>query len=179
MSKIQTIMMIAGLGIMGCIHNIKADATLKSELSEYQSVIDSINEQRTIYPHLNSEYFLYDITSDSIPELWIKLGTCKADTKLIAFTHDNGTVSKIYDGEGGHSDYFIFDGCLISVICNTGAGIVVTYEYEGKRVTDSTVEFSTWNDDGKALSDSHDSVADAKLEYWEDNYGNYIELKPL
>lgn len=171
--------MSIGLSIMGCSHSIKADSISNQLLDEYQSVVDSIREHEKQDSNLCAEYFLYDITGDSIPELWIKVETCEADTKLIAFTPDNGKVSKIYDGNGGHSDYFIFDGCLVSVMCNTGAGIVVTYEYEGKRVTDSAVEFSTWIDDGKALSDSHDSVADAKLEYWEDNYGNYIELKPL
>lgn len=142
-------------------------------------MIDSINEQRTKYPHLNSEYFLYDITSDSIPELWIKSGTCEAATKLLAFTSDNRNISKIYDGDGGHSDFFIFDNHLVSEMCNTGTGIVITYGFDGKQVIDSRVEFSTWNDEGKALSEPYDSITDAKLNHWEGNYGNYVEFKPL
>lgn len=179
MPKIQPILIIVGLGIMGCTHNTKAEAMSNTELNGYESVVDSIIEHKTKVPHLDSEYFLYDITGDGIPELWIKLGTCEADTKLLAFTLDNENVSKIYDGDGGHSDYFIFENHLVSVMCNTGAGVVVTYGYDGKSVIDTGVEFSTWNDEGKALSEPHDSLADAKLNYWEDNYGNYIELKPL
>lgn len=179
MQKIHLLILFVGFGLIGCTHNTRTEGTSNSELSEYQSVVDSINELKTKDPHLDSGYFLYDITGDSIPEVWIKVGTCEADTKLVAFTHDNGVISKIYDGDGGHSDFFVFDNHLVSVMCNTGAGIVITYEYDGKHVIDSGVGFSTWNDDGKALSEIHDSVADAKLSYWEDNYGNYIELKPL
>lgn len=168
-----------GLCIISCSHYTKADSLYDQIPTEYKSVIDSVREQVKKDSLLNAEYLLYDITGDNIPELWVKLGTCEADTKLLAFTYDDGNVSKIYDRDGGHSDFFIFDNHLVCVMCNTGAGIVVTYEYDGKRVVDSSVRFSTWNDDGKALSDSHDSIADSKLSYWEDNYGNYIELKPL
>lgn len=179
MRKSNTTLFAIGLCIMGCAHHTKADSVSDQIPSEYKSVIDSVREQVKKDSILSAEYFLYDITGDSIPEFWIKVGTCEADTKLLAFTFENGKVSKIYDGDGGHSDYFIFDNHLVCVMCNTGDGIVITYEYDGKRVVDSGVEFSTWNEDGKALSEPHDSIADSKLSYWEYNYGNYIELKPL
>lgn len=179
MKKAHITLLALGLGIMGCAHNTKADSASSPIPEEYQSVIDSVREQCNGESRLYSEYFLYDITGDSIPELWIKLGSCEADTKLLAFTANNGTSTKIYDDEGGHSDYFVLNNQLVCVMCNTGAGVVITYEYDGKRVTDSMVEFSTWNENGDALSKPHDSIADEKLKYWEDNYGNYIELKPL
>lgn len=95
------------------------------------------------------------------------------------FTSDDGYVSKIYDGEGGHSDYFVFEGDLVSVMCNAGAGRVMTYEYDGKQVIASGVEFTTSNDEGQALTETNDSIADAKLSYWEANIDNFIEFKPL
>lgn len=176
MKKSHITLFALGFGIMGCSHNAKADSTSSQFSTEYQSVIDSVHEQCNGESHLYSEYFLYDITGDSIPELWIKLGSCEADTKLLAFTINNGTAMKIFDGEGGHSDYFVFNNQLVCVMCNTGAGVVITYEYDGKQVTYSMAEFSTWNEKGDALSEPYDPVADEKLKYWEDNYGNYIEL---
>lgn len=173
------IIITIGLGLLVCSHHTKADSLYGQIPTEYQPVIDSLREQKKKDSHLSSEYFLFDITGDSIPELWIKLGTCEADTKLLAFTYDNENTRKIYDGDAGHSDFFIFNNQLVCVMCNTGAGSVVTYDYDGKQVVDSGIEFSTWNEDGKALSDPHDSITDSKLSYWEDNYGNYIELKPL
>lgn len=170
-----------GIGIMGCIHiatdNTTDESASNFELLKYQSVLDSINEQEAKNPHLTSGYFLYDITGDSIPELWIEAGTCEADTELLVFTYNEGKVSQIYEGDGGHSDYFIFEGHLVSVMCQSGTGMVVTYEYDGEKVIDSGVEFSTRNEDGKALSDPKNSDADAKLNYWEDNSAKYIVFK--
>lgn len=97
----------------------------------------------------------------------------------MVFTSSNGNTQKISEGDEGHSDYFIFNNHLVSVMCNTGAGTVVTYEYDGKKMIDTGVEFWTWNDEGKAWSNPHDSVADTKLGYQEDTYGNQSEMKPL
>lgn len=179
MQKSFVTLLAIGLGIMGCSHHTKADCISNHYPKEYQSVVDSMREQGRKNPHLSSEYFLYDITGDGIPELWIKVGTCEADTKLLAFTFENGNVSKIYDGDGGHSDYFIYKGQLIGVMCNTGVGVVITYNYDGKRVHDSEVGFSVWNDECRALSEPRDSIADEKLKYWEDNSDKYIELRHL
>lgn len=180
MRKSYITLIMTGLCIMGCSHyNTRAESPSGRFPKEFQSVVDSVRELVEKDSSLNAEYFLYDITGDGIPELWVKSGSCEADTKLSVFTNCKGNTKKIYDGGGGHSDYFIFNHQLVCVMCNTGTGIVITYEYDGKQVVDSGVEFSTWNGDGKALSEPHDSVADSKLRYWEDNYDNYIELKPL
>lgn len=146
-------------------------------LSSFKNVVDTLILSRL--KHVHSEYFLYDITGDGTPDLWIKSGSCEADCRLMAYTLESGNPRKIYEGDGGHSDYFIYNGQLVSVMCNTGAGVVITYGYDGKQVTDSMVEFSTWNENGETLSEPHDSIADEKLKLWEDSYGNYIELKPL
>lgn len=173
--NLNTLLIALSVYLMGCsLHKAEANSPVG-----YVSVVDSIKNNHFGEELLYCDYFLYDITEDSVPELWIKVGTCEADTKLLTYTVDNGCVSKIYEGDGGHSDYFIYDNKLICVMCNTGVGVVITYDYDGKQVIDSVVEFSTWNDEGKALSENHGSIADAKLSYWEDNYGNYIQLKPL
>lgn len=125
----------------------------------------------------NASYFLYDLTCDGTPELWVSSGTCEADTRLTAYSTDNGSLRKIYDGDGGSSDFFVTDGKLICVMCNTGAGFVITYRYEDGTVTDNAVEFSTWNEDGKAQS--KDSLTNKILEYWERNNDRYIKLTPI
>lgn len=149
----------------------------KKSLLEFRCVTDTLNSDRA--PIVHASYFLHDITGDGKEELWINIGSCEADKMLKVFTIDNGKARKIYEGDGGHSDYFIYKGDLVCVMCNTGAGVVITYKFDGKQVTDSMVKFSTWNENGSALSEPHDSIADEKLKYWEDFYGNYIELKPL
>lgn len=140
----------------------------------YLSVIDeySVESKGTIH----SEYFLYDITGDSIPELWVSSGSCEADTQLTIYTNENGKTRQIYIGDGGHSDYFVFNGELVCVMCNTGSGVVITYQYNKGRIVDKAIEFSMWNDE-KALSD--DGRTNKILEYWENNCDKYINLKTI
>lgn len=193
MKTFRLFLLILCVGIVGCnrktntdinanadtVSNTDKAATADAIPIEYQSVIDSILNSQDKVSSLDSEYFLYDITGDEVPELWVSIGTCEADTKLLAFTITDGKSRKIYDGEGGHSDYFIYHGELVCVMCNTGSGAVITFEYDGNHVGETAVGFSTWNDEGKPLSQPYDSITDAKLNYWEDNYEKYIELKPL
>ena len=142
----------------------------------YQSVIDEYSTPE--YEGMNhTEYFLYDITGDDTPELWISTGSCEADTRLRVYTKDEKKIRLIYDGDGGHSDYFVFNGELVCVMCNTGSGVVITYKYDDRAITDHAVEFSTWNDDGTALSG--DSLTNKQLEYWENNYDKYIIMKSI
>ncbi len=140
----------------------------------YLSVIDEYSVESKGTRHAG--YFLYDITGDSIPELWVISGSCEADTQLTIYTNENGKTRQIYNGVGGHSDYFVFNGELVCVMCNTGSGAVITYQYDKERIVDKTIEFSMWNDE-KALSD--DGRTNKILEYWENNCDKYINLKSI
>ena len=51
----------------------------------YHSVIDEYSAESK--GNRYSEYFLYDITGDSIPELWVSSGSCEADTQLTIYTN--------------------------------------------------------------------------------------------
>lgn len=140
----------------------------------YLSVIDEYSVESKGTSH--SEYFLYDISGDSIPELWVSSGSCDADTQLTIYTNENGKTRQIYNGDGGHSDYFVFNGELVCVMCNTGSGAVITYQYDKGRIVDKAIEFSMWNDE-KAMSD--DGRTNKILEYWENNCDKYINLKSI
>lgn len=191
MSKTILSFIILVIGIESCVsHNSNTSGSGISEtetLAEYVefvpsdsipnlylSVIDeySVESKGTIH----SEYFLYDITGDSIPELWVSSGSCEANTQLTIYTNENGKTRQIYNGDGGHSDYFVFNGELVCVMCNTGSGAVITYQYDKERIVDKTIEFSMWNDE-KALSD--DGRTNKILEYWENNCDKYINLKSI
>ena len=147
----------------------------KKILSEFSSVTDTLNSARA--PHVHAFYFLHDITCDGKEELWINIGSCEADKELMAFTIDNGKPRKIYEGAGDHSDYFVYNDELVCVMCNCGEGFVITYKFNGKRVKDSMVAFSVWNDSSEPLSKNAD--ADKKLDYWMSNPDSYIQLKSL
>lgn len=190
MKKLILPLILLGIGIVNCnslnyssscIHKKgKATESVDSVYSDsipnvYMSVINEYSPERKGVGH--SEYFLYDITGDNFPELWISHGNCEADTKLTVYTNENGKIRQILSGEGGHSDYFVFNGKLVSVMCNTGAGTVIIYKYNKGKISEQAIEFSTWNDDGKALSD--DIQTNKILDYWENNYDKYISLIPI
>jgi len=61
----------------------------------------------------SSEYFLFDITNDGIPELWIRHGTCEADYMLTAFTFANNRCEQIYDEGAGHSFFSLGSNYVI------------------------------------------------------------------
>lgn len=64
---------------------------------------------------LFGSYFLFDITQDGLPELWVKSGTCEADYILSVFTYNHG-LKRIYQEGAGHgvycqgSNYILFWG---------------------------------------------------------------------
>ena len=50
-------------------------------------------------------YFLYDITQDEIPELWIIIGTCEAEKRLYVFTYKKG-IECIFQDSAFHTGYY-------------------------------------------------------------------------
>lgn len=196
MNRICLIIMILAFGFAGCVagdsdNNRINDATECDVAADdgvgeavdsipmiYREVVDTILSSGSKEIGFSADYFLFDVTGDSVPELWTLTGTCEADMTLRAYTSDGGgNVRKIYEGDGGHSDLFVHDGELVCVMCNTGTGFVMTYRYRDGRVVEDAVEFSTWNDEGKALS--NDSVANRKLDRWETGQDGLIAKQPM
>ena len=56
--------------------------------SAYLPLIDQANANRA--GELNTEYFVYDIDGDGVPELLIPRGTCEADSMLRIYGMENG-----------------------------------------------------------------------------------------
>ena len=72
---------------------------LKRMVEAYSHKIDEFINDNNLYG-----YFLYDITQDGLPELWVKTGTCEADFKLDVFSYNHG-IKKIHQEEAGHCSY--------------------------------------------------------------------------
>ena len=143
-------------------------------LSPFKCVVDTLNSAGDNLVH--SEYFLYDITKDGTPELWVKSGTCEADMNLWVYSARNGGVKKILTATGGHMDFFLRGDTLGSVTCNCGGGYVSLYICKKGRIKVRSAEFSMWNEEckAKAINKSQQSIIDL----WE-NSDSTINLKPL
>lgn len=124
-----------------------------------------------------SEYFLYDMTGDGKDELWIKTMSCEANAKINVFTLDKGTPRQIYEGNGFHTDFFIFEGRLVCVSCWMGSGQIVNYRYVNGVIKEHAVKYSSLNEDGIPISNS--AKANRQLDYWNNNHDQFIILKEL
>ncbi len=134
-----------------------------NSLEPFRCVVDTLNA--SCDPLIHSEYFLYDITGDGEPEFWVKCGTCEADIDLWVYASENGKVRKILSDYGGHTDFFINEGLVGSITCNTGSGYVSSYEYKNGKIKVKSAEFSTWNEEGefRAIKKSEQSFIDNVL----------------
>lgn len=90
---------------------------------------------RTIF---NSEYFLYDITGDGVPELWVKHGTCEADYMLNVFTYAHG-IKQIYEESASHSYYCAGKDYILQVWGHQGSAVWAKLTYNGHHIVSHDV----------------------------------------
>ncbi len=120
---------------------------LPDSLKAFRCVVDTLNASANPLVHAN--YFLYDITGDGEPELWVRCGSCEADIALWVYTSENGNVRQILSDYGGHTDFFVFEGGVGSITCSSGCGYVSAYTYKNGKIKVKTAEFSTLNEEGE------------------------------
>lgn len=143
-------------------------------LMPFKTVIDTLNSAGDYLVH--SEYFLYDITGDTQPELWVISGSCEADKDLWVYTAMDGTVRKILSNYGGHTEFFLKGNIIGSLTCNTGSGYVSGYTYRNGKILVESIEYDGWHEKDivKVKSKRDREIADV----WE-NSDSTINLKSL
>lgn len=82
-------------------------------------------------------YFLCDIDGNSIPELFIKFGTCEADYSIEIYTYESGATKLLKTTGAGHTEYYSIPG----------GGYIAWWAHQGSssigKVTYSGGEFKT------------------------------------
>ena len=96
-------------------------------------------------------YFLFDITGDGIPEIWIVSGTCEADYKLSVFTYDNGMVviDAGEEGNAGHSSFYRGKDYIIRLSAHMGYANWKKITYRNGRLKRDDVFEEDLNQSGK------------------------------
>lgn len=79
-------------------------------------------------------YFLYDITRDGVPELWVKAGTCEADFMLYVYTLKDGVASKIYEDGSSHSSYYRGGDYVLQWWAHMGSAAMNRFTYDGSKI---------------------------------------------
>ena len=96
-------------------------------------------------------YFLFDITGDGIPEIWIVSDTCEADYKLSVFTYDNGIVviDAGEEGNAGHSSFYRGKDYIIRLSAHMGYANWKRITYRNGRLKRDDVFEEDLNQSGK------------------------------
>lgn len=85
------------------------------------------------------DYFLYDITENDIPELWIKTGTCEADYTLMVYTYESGKCKNICERPAGHSVFYEGSDYILQQYAHQGFATWVKLTYNGSKITEKTI----------------------------------------
>lgn len=113
----------------------------------YKTVIDDIyysqdfekdEEGELIYGWIN--YFLFDITCDGIPELWVTYGESEAGHLLRVCTYDKENRYKIlHEGYADHSGFYEGNGYIIKMWATMGEASWTKYTFNGKKIVETTI----------------------------------------
>lgn len=76
-----------------------------------------------------SNYYLFDIDNDGVPELIIDRGTCEADRTMTIYTWD-GSVCEIYKTGIDHSSYYGGHNYLLRMSAHMGGETITRYTKE-------------------------------------------------
>ena len=79
-------------------------------------------------------YFLYDITRDGEPELWVKAGTCEADFMLYVYTLKDGVATKIFEEGSSHSGFCRGNNYIIRHWAHMGYAAMYKLTYDGSKI---------------------------------------------
>lgn len=109
-------------------------------------------------------YFLYDITGDGIPELWLQTGASLQEVGIDVYTYNNG-IDRIYHGESYICSYYDNSDYVLQVEVSQGYAVWTTLRYDGK-ILQAEV-----NDIG--------DLSEPKNNKYKEPTGKTIELIPL
>lgn len=98
------------------------------------------------------EYFVYDITGNGIPELWIKSGTCQADLEIKVCTYDKDCSYKtIWESTAGQCSYYEGKGYVLQVYGHMGEAFWTKLTYDGREMVETRIyeeDVNEIDDDG-------------------------------
>lgn len=84
-------------------------------------------------------YFLYDITQDGVPELWVKAGTCEADNMTYIYTLNDGVASKVDEIGTFHSSIHRGDKYILVCMAYMGGAQWNKITYDGSKIKEKVI----------------------------------------
>ena len=105
----------------------------------YSQLLDRFVSERQSDEYMDEKYFLFDITGDKIPELWVEATDWSGEFFhiLYVYTVSDGQLNLLYKGNGGHPAHHTFymgDNYVILDYSHMGSIARFKYEYKGGKV---------------------------------------------
>ena len=83
--------------------------------------------------------FLYDITRDGRPELWLLVGTCEANYRLHVYTYRHGKTVKICDRSGFHAGFYRGKNYIIQTMMHMGVNEWYKLTYANGKIREKKI----------------------------------------
>lgn len=96
-----------------------------------------INEFKRTEEGKDGEYSLFDITGDGVPELWTESNLGAGN--MYVYTYSDGSLKKIYTGNGGHAQYYTGKGYAKVAVSYMGYGELSKLTYRNGRIVEQTL----------------------------------------
>ena len=97
--------------------------------------INTIYKEALKEDNIFETYFLYDITKDGKPELFILTGSCDADSELLIYTYKNRNIKLIHKISGGaFYSYYKRKNYLLMAYQRQGEAYCYKLNYNNRRI---------------------------------------------
>ena len=106
-------------------------------------------DEKDLDAYTDANYFLYDITGDGLPELWlIKYGTCAINTEIEVYTYDKKSNYKtILIKNATDCGYYKGKGYILERYAKMGDACWTKLTFNGKKIVETTIFKDSLNDD--------------------------------
>jgi hypothetical protein len=105
-------------------------------------------------------FFLFDITGDNVPEIWLLTDDCEADRLLLVYSISDGN-KELYRSGATHSDYYLGDGYVLQVSAHMGKAEWLRLRWDGKRIVSRRVYGESTLDDYRVPTERPASLLQA------------------
>lgn len=128
---------VDSIGVEEAITDSVAVATVENVnegiCEEYERLLDENRASEG-----DCEYFLYDIDNDDMPELWMRVGSCEANYRLLVYTYKNG-IKQLYEDGAGHSYFCMGTNYILQVWGHMGEASWSKLTYDGTKIVAKTI----------------------------------------
>lgn len=141
---------------------------VKKAYLDFLSKLDAMGEEQVL-----GSYFLFDITGDGIPEIWIESGTCEADHAISVYTYNNklAILDTGEEGNASHSSFFKGEGYILQCCAHMGYQTWSKITYNNGKLKGEVIFEEDLNESGK---DEYTEPAEPAVESY-----SFDDTKPI